>query len=278
MNTPIFNHLNMNVLVLSTFGIFVILYLAYRRNRNHHCAFALWFPLSATFGIGTLIWFFSIPVMLSRGGHVTGGIEACAAGIVFIVLLICPVISVRTFKERPPLALLTNSIILTTLFIYIATLGLLYYASLHLERSTIEVTLLNTKGEPVPNAEITYYSSASLAAFFVKELRGKVSTDVHGSATIPMQRSHKFSVTFAHDGFYSLMIDTNPKLKGEALRNFEISWVTPDVHGREGHFNIRTADTNRIRLFLYMPQKGAYEPPPYPGYKETIDWEEITEQ
>ncbi|MDH4241732.1 MAG: hypothetical protein OEW48_19400, partial [Phycisphaerae bacterium] len=91
-------------------------------------------------------------------------------------------------------------------------------------------------------------------------------TDEHGHAPIPLQRPHTLTAAVGKKDFCSLLIVTKPLRKGELYHNIDISWQAPERPSNYQHFNIRDAKANKISLSLYMPKKGGYEPPPYPGY------------
>jgi len=235
--------------------------------RDSKWAFPLWFPLTATSAIGTLVWLTVIPALFAgRGGGEGAFWEAYGASRMFLNLLPCPIFLAISIPMRPTVSAVP--VVATfTIIGYVIVISGIFVGARFIERIPVHITLTDSNGIPVSDATISYETIAQGSGFHGAVLKDEARTDVKGAAIIFTQKTHQIIAKIRKPGFEDLHFHIDPDW-GFGRHQSGVSWDTHPADKRlpQNHsegFNLPTG--TEFTMKLYYPRTGQ-ETLPSPVY------------
>jgi hypothetical protein len=259
------------IVVLIIFALAWLIYLAGLRDRR--IAFSLWFPVAASSFIGTLVWLWAILGLLTapKSGDAALGFYEMGAAIVSELFLICPIVLVISIWQRPrseSYGLIQTSPIIVLYF------GLLFFyrpISEAIDNRYIQLSVLDTKRNPVAHAEVDYETSQKTYQFSFPSspMKGTVYTGLDGIVLLPVPKTHEIDCTIKADGYATLRISMDRAWGSYSWRTATVTWIfAPDdpkkpweTHG--GTVQTDIEDSKRMHLDVYLPHTRAEVIPNY---------------
>jgi hypothetical protein len=258
----------MNAPAIFILGAFVLMWLGYLASpRTSSFLFALWFPLTATAGIGTFLWLGSV-LGVGSSGPAQGegqGWAAYGRALEIGILLICPIVLAFSVWLRPPRSACRAIVIIPTVVVYFGLLWGAYAASYHIEKKILVVSVLDEKGIPVAGAKMKYETLASGDGLPGASFKGEAVTDSSGVAAIPTGKKQKLFCVVAKEGFDKLQLIEDRCWGNFTEHQTSVQWFGADGNV-DGTVQLNVPDGVKMSLTVYLPHTGSAEKLPYPPW------------
>jgi hypothetical protein len=259
----------MNTLAICVLIFFVIVWIVYLFGvRNRLVAFTLWFPVTATSLLGTILWlWFGLGLLTApAAGDAAYGFAAMGAGIVFGAFLPFPVILAISIWQRPQAGSYGLSQVLPIILIYFGLVAVYRPLSEASENRPLRLTVLDTEKKPIAFAKVAYETfpkASGVWSFPSFALKGNVETGSDGTVVLPVPKTHDIFCDVSMSGYANLNVEMDRTWGSWNWHQTSISWQFPPkspLSGQGGQVSTDVDDTNPMRLTVYLPKVNANIP------------------
>ncbi len=256
----------MNQIVIVTLIVYALAWLIYIAGlRDKRFAFTLWFPITATSFLGTLVWLWVTLALLTapKSGDAAIGFALMGAAIAFGVFLICPIVFAISIWQRPVAGAYGLIQTLPIVLIYFGLLLSYRSISESIENRNLQVTVQDTQKRPIAHAKVkyeTYQKSDATFSFPSAAMSGIAETADDGTVTVPVPQTHEIDCEVSANGYASLRIRMDRAWSQFNWHQTWIDWQFPpedpkkswERHG--GSVQTDVDDSNSMHLTVYLPQ------------------------
>lgn len=255
----------MNSLVTATLIAFAVAWLFYIAGaRDRRFAFVLWFPFTATVFFGAILWLWAGLEFLinSSGSGEAYGFAALGALIALGTLLVCPVLLIISFWQRPKMGAYGLSQTIPVIVLYLGLVALYRPFSEKLDNQQLQLVVLDTKMNPISNAKVIYRTNqrSNRFAFPSSSMSGEVKTDANGSVLLPVPKTHAVNIRVSLDGYAKLQVRMDRNWGSYTWHQTSVSWQFPPENPNEpwkthgGSVQTDVDNSALMHLTVFLPK------------------------
>jgi hypothetical protein len=238
--------------------------------RDKRFSFALWFPLAATSLLGTLLWVFSImvlvPALLSRDGNA----QWFALGVsqATFWLIVCPLLLGLSVWQRPKKDAYSPRIVMPVVLLFILLPFLLKSTFIYSNVQELHLTVKDTKNQPIEQATATYTITQGYIDLLWPSLTKTVQAETtsNGQLIIKLPASCALDCHVGAKDYAPLHI----QMSVDEPRSVLINWYFPaemkdadDWKGHSGAVQKSLPNSSSLLLTVFLPKKGNETIPSY---------------
>jgi hypothetical protein len=255
----------MNTIGLSALCLFAVAWMVYLSGfRNRRVAFALWFPLTATSFLGTLLWLWAALGLSTAPASGGAGVGFAAMGMAMILgaFLICPIILTISIWQRPKAGSYGLVQILPIVFLCVGAIALYRPLSGSVENRVLILTTLDTHKKPVVGAKVHYETTQKTyrISFPTVAVHGDFETSADGTVSLALPKEHQAECNIEMPGYANVQVIMDRTWGDWAWHQTTIIWQFPPGNpfsGQGGYVQTDVDDTRPIRLTVYLPSVNA---------------------